>query len=274
MKIFVFGAGKVGTALAQALESAGEEVTLRPQRKGLPKKPIDAAFVILSVRDKLLAEICQELVDRRLIKKSAVVVHNSGALTAEALAIVRPACAGVAQMHPMISFASKTFVPTLLRGQCHVKGDEAAEKRARLLAKKIGLTPRTFSKVDTVGYHAAASLVANGAAALAAIGRDLLVASGVPRADATKMLGPVLRSVAENVEMLGFPAALTGPVRRGDAAAIERQAKLLAERLPAALPFFVAAGWAQIPLARSLGEAPGESFDALEAVLQNVDAGL
>ena len=271
MKIFVFGAGKVGTALARALRKAGEDVTLRPQRKGLPKKPIDAAFVILSVRDRLLGEICTELAERRLIKKSAVVVHNSGALTAEALAPVRAACAGVAQMHPMISFASKTFVPTLTRGQCHVKGDPVAETRARQLAKKIGLTPRTFPNLDTVGYHAAASLLANGAAALAAIGEDLLVASGVPKADAPKMLGPVLRSVAENVEALGFPAALTGPVRRGDAAGIERQAKLLKERLPAALPLFVAAGWAQIPLARSLGEAPGENFDALEAVLRNVD---
>ena len=47
-----------------------------------------------------------------------------------------------------------------------------------------------------------------------AIGAELLAVSGVPRADAPKMLGPLLRSVAENVEALGFPDALTGPVRR------------------------------------------------------------
>jgi predicted short-subunit dehydrogenase-like oxidoreductase (DUF2520 family) len=81
------------------------------------------------------------------------------------------------------------------------------------------------------------------------------------------MLGPLLRSVAENVEAIGFPAALTGPVRRGDAAAVGRQLGLLAERLPAALPLYVASGLAQLPLARSIGEAPSDSFDELERVL-------
>jgi predicted short-subunit dehydrogenase-like oxidoreductase (DUF2520 family) len=81
------------------------------------------------------------------------------------------------------------------------------------------------------------------------------------------MLGPLLRSVAENVEELGFPEALTGPVRRGDAAAIERQIGLLRERLEAALPLFVASAWAQLPLARAIGDAPPEAFDAMASVL-------
>jgi predicted short-subunit dehydrogenase-like oxidoreductase (DUF2520 family) len=267
VKIFIFGAGKVGTALARALRACGDEVTLRAARKGVPTRPIDAAIVILAVRDRDLGPVALDLASSGVVRKTAVVVHNAGALTAEALAPLRGLCAGVAQMHPMISFASRTFVPAITRGQCHVKGDAPAEKRARALARRLGMTPRTFASLDTVGYHAAAGLVANGAAALAAVGADLLVASGVPAADAPKMLGPLLRSVAENVEALGFPHALTGPVRRGDAAGIARHAAVLTERLPAALPLFVASAWAQLPLARALGEAPPSSFDELERVL-------
>lgn len=81
------------------------------------------------------------------------------------------------------------------------------------------------------------------------------------------MLGPLLRSVAENVESLGFPEALTGPVRRGDAGAIGRQIDLLNEKLPAAVGLFIAAGEAQLPLARKIGDAPKEAFDELAAVL-------
>ncbi len=268
MKVFILGAGKVGSALTRALRQRGDQVTLRPARMGIPTKRIDASIIILAVRDRQLGALSTELARAGVLKKSAIVVHNSGALSAEALAPLRGACAGIAQMHPMISFASTTFFPTLTRGQCHVKGDPEAERRARALAKRLGMTPRTFAKLDTVGYHAAAGLVANGAAALAAIGEALLVASGVPRGDAPKMLGPLLRSVAENVETLGFPAALTGPVRRGDAGAIERQLELLRSRLPAALPLFIASAWAQIPLARALGDAPPSSFDELEQVLK------
>lgn len=271
MNVFILGAGKVGSALTRALRQRGDHVTLRPAREGIPKKRIDASILILAVRDRQLEALATELARSGVVKKSAIVVHNSGALSAEALAPLRGACAGIAQMHPMISFASTTFFPTLTRGQCHVKGDPEAERRVRALAKRLGMTPRTFAKLDTVGYHAAAGLVANGAAALAAIGEELLVASGVPRKDAPKMLGPLLRSVAENVETLGFPAALTGPVRRGDAGAIERQLGLLRARLPAALPLFLASAWAQVPLARALGDAPPSSFDQLERVLRKAD---
>lgn len=272
MRIFVFGAGKVGRALAAVLKKKGESVTLWPARKGVPTKPIDAAVVILAVRDKDLGPVAADLAASGIVKRSAVVVHNAGALPADALAALRGVCAGVAQMHPMISFASRTFFPTLDRGHCHVKGDAAAEKKIRALAKKIGMTPRTFAKLDTIGYHAAAGLVANGAAALAAIGAELLVVSGVPRKDAPKMLGPLLRSVAENVEALGFPDALTGPVRRGDAGAIERQVGLLRERLPDAVPLFLASARAQLPLAREIGDAPKAAFDEMEDVLRRSSA--
>src|SRR6185295_8940287 len=129
--------------------------------------------------------------------------HNAGSQSAEAIAPLRGKCAGIAQMHPMISFASTSFFPSLKRGHVHVKGDAKAEAKARKLAKKLGMTPRTFAKkFDPIAYHAAAGLVANGAAALAAIGVELLAVAGVPRASAPKMLGPLLRSVAENVEEL------------------------------------------------------------------------
>jgi predicted short-subunit dehydrogenase-like oxidoreductase (DUF2520 family) len=197
-----------------------------------------------------------------------VVVHNAGALPAEALEPLRGVCAGIAQMHPMISFASREFFPTLRNGHVHVKGDRAAETRARTIGKKLGMTPRTFARLDTIGYHAAAGLVANGAAALAAIGAELLVVAGVPQKETKKMLGPLLRSVAENVETLGFPEALTGPVRRGDAGGIERQIAVLSERLPHALPLFLASGLAQLPLASKIGDATKGQMAEVEAVLR------
>jgi len=267
MKVFILGAGKVGRALAKALTKAGDTVTLRPARKGVPTTPIAADVVILALRDRQLGPVAADLAASGVVPLRAVVVHNAGSLPAEAIAPLRGRCAGIAQMHPMISFGSLKFFPTLTRGHVHVKGDAAAEAKVKRLARKLGMTPRTFPKLDTTGYHAAAGLVANGAAALAAIGAELLVASGVPKADAPKMLGPLLRSVAENIEALGFPDALTGPVRRGDAGAIERQTKLLRERIPHALPLYLASGIAQLPLAYAIGDATKAEIDAVGTVL-------
>ena len=268
MKVFILGAGKVGCALASALRKKGTNVTLRPARKGVPTTRIDASIIILALRDRQLGPVAADLAMSGVVPRNAVVVHNAGSLPAEALESLRGVCAGIAQMHPMISFGSLKFFPTLTRGHVHVKGDSVAEKRARALAKKLGMTPRTFKRLDTVGYHAAAGLVANGAAALAALGTELLAASGVPPEDAPRMLGPLLRSVADNVEVLGFPDALTGPVRRGDAGAVQRQIELLGERLPDALPLYIASGLAQLPLALRIGDAPKAQIEEVGEVLR------
>jgi predicted short-subunit dehydrogenase-like oxidoreductase (DUF2520 family) len=110
--------------------------------------------------------------------------------------------------------------------------------------------------------------VANGAAALAAAGAELLARSGVPAGQAPMLLGPLLRSVAENVERLGFPGSLTGPVRRGDASALEKHLGALRQRVPGAVPLFLASGLAQLPMARALSDAPPEALDAVEALLR------
>jgi predicted short-subunit dehydrogenase-like oxidoreductase (DUF2520 family) len=268
MKIFILGAGKVGRALASGLRKAGFSVTLRPGRRGAPTRPIDADVIILALRDRHLGPVAADLAQTGVVSRRSVVLHNAGALGSDVLAPLRGVTAGVAQMHPMISFASTKTFPTLTKGNVHVEGDAKAERRARALAKALGMTPRTFPKLDTTGYHAAAGLVANGAAALAAIGVELLVVSGVPRGEAPKMLGPLLRSVAENVERLGFPDALTGPVRRGDAGAIARQVALLREILPAALPLFVASALAQLPIAAKIGDATKAQIDDVREVLE------
>ncbi len=272
--VYIIGAGKVGAGLARALREVGVTVTLRAQRKGLPSKRIEAPFVILAVRDRELLALAERLRDARLLGHGdVVVVHCAGALGPEPLAPLRSKRVAVAQMHPMISFASTDRTPSLVRGQLHVDGDARAVRAAKLLGKKLGMTPRTVRGLDRVLYHASAGLVANGAAALAAGGVDLLGRAGVDPRTAAAMLGPLLRSVADNVEAMGLPAALTGPVRRGDAAGVKRHLEMILKAAPHLAPMYVAASRLQVPLARELADAPAENFEAIERVLAEASMG-
>lgn len=268
--MFVFGAGKVGAALARELAGAGLRVTLRPMRRGLPSRPIDADLLVLALRDRDLGPTAERIAARRLIgHRPVAVVHCAGALGPEVLAPLRAAGprVAVAQMHPMISFATPRRSPSLLRGQLHVDGDAPAMRAARALGRLLGMRPRTIRGLDRVAYHAAAGLVANGAAALAAAGIELLEKAGVDRATGAAMLGPLLRSVAENVERLAMPEALTGPVRRGDVSGVERHLATLARLAPGLVPLYRACGLAQIPHARALGEAEGGALDRIAELL-------
>jgi predicted short-subunit dehydrogenase-like oxidoreductase (DUF2520 family) len=271
VRVFIFGSGKVGRGLAEALGGAGWPVELRAARDGLPATRVTSPLLVLALRDSRLGPTAEELARRRLVGAQTACVHVAGALGPEILAPLRQVCAGVAQMHPMISFADPDAPPTLERGTLHVSGDPVAVRRAYAVAKALGMTARTIDGLDRVGYHAAAALLANGGAALAGIAARLLVRSGVAEADAPRLLGPLLRSVADNVERLGMPAALTGPVRRGDAAAVRQQVELLRRKAPDAVSFFLAAGRAQIPFVRALAEVPVEMVDAIEAVLAEAE---
>ncbi len=268
MHVSILGNGKVGRGLGRGLRRAGFRVDVRSARAGLPARPFTASLLVLAVRDPELAGLAAALARGGLVGPATACVHVAGALGPEALEGLRAVSAGVAQMHPMISFAHPDHPPSLLRGNVHISGDPVAVRRARAVARALRMTARTVPELDRVGYHAAAGLVANGAAALAAVGAELLVRSGVSPADAPRMLGPLLRSVADNVEGLGFPAALTGPVRRGDAAAVAKQLRLLRARMPEAVSLYVAAARAQLPLARALPDASAEALDAVGALLE------
>jgi predicted short-subunit dehydrogenase-like oxidoreductase (DUF2520 family) len=52
------------------------------------------------------------------------------------------------------------------------------------------------------------------------------------------MLVPLVRAALENWAALGGPAALTGPVARGDEATVQHQRAAVAERTPDLLALF------------------------------------
>jgi predicted short-subunit dehydrogenase-like oxidoreductase (DUF2520 family) len=267
--VAIYGAGKVGRGLYARLREAGVKARLDPSRRGLPARPWRGTWLlVVATREGEVGPSAERIARAGWLDAGAAVVHAAGALTAEALAPLRAHSAGVGQMHPMMSFADPGRPPGLGGGHVRVAGDAEAVRRAARLARALGMRPRRLPGLDEVAYHAAAGLVANGAAALAAAGAELLARAGVDPAVAPHLLGPLLRSVADNVSALGLPGALTGPVRRGDAGAVGRHLETLARLAPHLAPLYVAMARAQLPLARALGDAPPAAFDELEARLR------
>jgi predicted short-subunit dehydrogenase-like oxidoreductase (DUF2520 family) len=255
----ILGAGKVGVALHRAIRRAGLRCRLVPARARRSSESWDETVLILAVRDAEIGPLAADLARRNAVSGSTVVVHVSGVLSSSVLAPL-VACAGVAQMHPLLSFASREASPDLEGAHMHIEGTSEGVRRARRIASLIGMCPRVLPAVDPAGYHAAAAMLANGAAAVAAAAIEILVASGVPREIAPRMLAPLLRSVAQNLGALGMPAALTGPVRRGNLDTIERHLAVV-DRVGADVGnLYRALVIAQIPPAREIGEASDESL--------------
>ena len=102
-------------------------------------------------------------------------------------------------------------------------------------------------------------------------GRELLATAGLPEADSAAILAPLLRSVADNVERLGLPDALTGPVRRGDVSTVRSHLDRLAQHAPELRDLYVALSLRQLGLAEELREAKVEALRELGRVLRDAD---
>ncbi len=265
VSVTIVGRGKVGGSLARAAAAAGVAFDHVGSRRLRAVRP--AALFVLAVSDAAALEVARALADSGV--PPSAVVHTAGLLEANHLAQLRASGWSVGQAHPLVSFASpRSALPagaTVLLG-----GDRLATSRARAFMVALGLRPFAPRALDRAAWHAVAALVANGAAALVALGASRWEAEGVPPRVASRALASLLASVALNVDRDGAAAALSGPVRRGDPGAIARHLAVLAPPLapPAAAAHadlaYAALAIVQVPLAKSLGEASPTSLAKIE----------
>ncbi len=225
----VIGRGRVGRSLTRAAERAGIEVRL-----GASDDPAEAcrgaAVALLCVPDVAIAEVTARIGS----DVPPLVGHVSGATTLDALAAVGEHDSTAFSLHPLQTFADgETAVegtPAAIAG-----ADEAALAFARGLADALGMRPFEVSEESRAAYHASAALASNLLIALEESAAELLQRTGVE--DARDLLAPLVLRTAANWAELG-PAALTGPVARGDHATVERHRAAIAETAPELLPMY------------------------------------
>jgi predicted short-subunit dehydrogenase-like oxidoreductase (DUF2520 family) len=176
----------------------------------------------------------------------------------------------IGRLHPLAAIASSRYAPSLEGLTAHISGDARAQRVAARLARAAGLTPNHAEVHDTSLYHAAAVMVAGGGVALLDAASRLLQDAGIDPADGAPMLASLLRSVSDNVAKLGTPAALTGPVRRGDVRTVAAHAAKLGAASDDRRLLYRALVRAQIPLGRELDEAASETFDEIAEIIEKL----
>jgi predicted short-subunit dehydrogenase-like oxidoreductase (DUF2520 family) len=246
MNIAVIGAGCLGTSLAVLLHRAGHKVTaicsrthrsaqaaaaLVPGAKvvgdcGLAAMGADV--VLLAVPDRAIAMVGIQVAAGGALKRGAIVAHHSGALPAGILAGVRAAGGWQGCAHPLQSFADvETALATLPNSFFFLEGDaEAMDVLATLVLSVEGRPVRIDSGAKSL-YHAAACVASNYLVTLADYATTLMVRAGVPPDVALPALLPLLRGTIENLESVGLPEALTGPIARGDVGTVKNHVQAL-----------------------------------------------
>lgn len=275
--VFIIGAGVVGTALAARLSRAGVPVAGVHGRQtdlsdaagalsgvlastgDYPDILSESEAIIVSVRDARIPEVAERLVREKRLRKQQVILHTSGAhAAADVLGPARGKVRGLGTLHPLLSFANPLAAAQRFRGAAFgVEGDAPARATALRLVRAVGGRPVELKAANMALYHAGAVVASNYVVALAEIARSLLVAAGVPAGDALPALLPLLTSAVENLADVGLPAAITGPVVRGDVESVGRHLAALARHAPGAVDIYRRLGRETLRIARKKREKGG-----------------
>ena len=253
LTVGIVSAGRVGTALGEALERVGHvvvgcsavsEESRRRARTRLPDTqilPVDevarrAELLILAVPDTELASLASGLAATGAVAPGKLVVHTSGANGIAVLAPLTALGAIPLAIHPAMTFSGEDEDTDRLSTACFgvTAADEIGSAVAQALVLEIGGEPVPVAEANRALYHAALAHGSNHLITLVADAIDALTVAldgmGTSQAEkesmAQRVLAPLLTAALDNALRRG-QGALTGPVARGDLAAVGRHLDVL-----------------------------------------------
>lgn len=282
LKAGFIGAGKTGTALAVRLYQKGCPVvavssrTLSSAQKLAALVPdcrvchtaqdvAEAAeLVFITTPDDVITHVCSEIQWRG----AKSVVHCSGAHSVDILESAKKLGAAVGSFHPLQTFADVDQAIQNLPGSTFaLEADEPLLTRQKELTHLLNGNWVVLKPGDKVLYHTAAVFACNYLVTLVKLALDLWQNLGVSSKEATRALLPLLEGTINNIDNIGLPDCLTGPVARGDSGTIERHLSALEARRPALLTTYKELGLQTIPIALAKGKVSKQKAEEMKALL-------
>jgi len=286
LKVGFIGAGTVGTALAILLSRQDYQVVAVSSRsrasaeklaqavKGCrlmssPQEVADAAgLIFITTPDDAIAMVAARVKWRQ----GSAVVHCSGADSTDILEPARMSGARVGGFHPLQTFAGAARAVENIPGSTFgVEAEEPLLTTLKDMATALGGHWIKLNAGDKVAYHAAAVFACNYLVTLVKMATDLWQTFSIPTDQATKALLPLIRGTLHNIETIGIPQCLTGPIARGDTGTIKKHLKALDKAAPRLLSTYRELGRQTIPVALAKGKINEQQVRELEEILKEPD---
>jgi len=282
LKLGFIGAGTVGTALAVRLNSKGYQIVAVSSRSQISAENLARAvsncrvfnnnqdvvdiaeLVFITTPDDAIATVASQI----KWHGGQSVVHCSGADSTEILQPAKKSGAHVGVFHPLQTFAStKQAMENIPGSTFAVEAEEPLLDTLKDMATALDGHWIELKASDKVIYHAAAVMACNYVVTLVKLATDLWQTFHIPPQQATQALVPLLYGTISNIETIGIPQCLTGPIARGDSGTIKKHLSALEEVAPAILSTYRELGLQTIPIALAKGRINEQQAQELETIL-------
>lgn len=231
----VIGAGNVGANLIGSLEKKG--YTLRyiykkskydyyaPAVTGDMGAVIrEADFIIIGTQESRIDEVAVQAAAATDVS-GKIFFHTSNSLTSGQLQPLREKGAYVASFSPLQTFPRFDENIDVYNGiYCLGEGDEPAMVLVRQLALDLGAYLLEVRKQDKIFLHIAGVCASNFLIGILKLAERQIKKAGDMDID---ILMPLIKQTVKNVERKGVEASLTGPVKRGETAIVQKHLSVL-----------------------------------------------
>jgi predicted short-subunit dehydrogenase-like oxidoreductase (DUF2520 family) len=282
-RFLLVGAGRVGTAVAALLRSAGHTASGVASRSpasvaravellDAPRMDLDPAgwpnaeLVLIGAGDGAIEGLVNVAAPRL---QGRVVVHFAGALGVEPLQRAVDAGAVGCALHPVQACPDVDTAIARLPGSAWgvtCSSREAEGWASELIRGDLDGDPRIVAEDHRPLWHAASVVTSNGIAALLESSEALLEEIGVEAP--VDVVGPLAAGTVANARQGGGGGlTLTGPVVRGDVATVRSHLRAVAQRTPSLLYTYVTVTRLVLAAATRSGRLPPETATRIETVL-------
>ncbi len=277
-KVAVIGAGVVGTAIGALLHRRGYPIAAVASRSlvsaekavgyiGDGKAMVDptaaaqaAELVFITTPDGAIAQVCGEIAAQRGFTEGSIVLHCCGAHSAELIGVARECGARVLSMHPLQTLADTDQAVANLPGSFFaLDGDAEAIEVGKEIVAALGGTVMVIPSGGKMLYHAAAVVACNYFVGLVFQALRMLEAVDIPRETGLAALLPLLQGTVRNLERVGVPRALTGPIERGDLKTIEDHLAAFDGFMPEGKAIYCEMGKIAVDVAEAKGSIDGQT---------------
>lgn len=286
--IAFIGAGRVGTSLALLFRQAGYPVFGIASRTetsahkagrlaGVPVTTPEAACInadilFITTPDREISGVAELLSSRECFKPGQIIVHTSGAHSAELLSPARKFGSLLVSFHPLQSFPHPSVALVNLSGSIFtLEGDKAGLDIARQLVRDLKGIPVVIQKQQKTLYHAGACAASNYFVSVLHLAVSLLQAAGFSPETAQEALLPLVKGTLANLEKAAPASALTGPIVRGDTSTVSAHLSCIAEQCPDLLDIYRQLALYTIKVANEKGTSDMHQLEALEKLCSETD---
>lgn len=283
LKLGFIGAGTVGTALAVILSNKGYRVVAVSSLSQISAQNLaravngcqvfdnsqgvadTAEFIFVTTPDDAIATVASETQWHSVQS----VVHCSGADSTDILEPAKELGAHVGVIHPLQTFAGvKSAIENMPGSTFALEAEEPLLTKLKDMATALDGYWIELKAGDKVLYHAAAVITCNYLVSLVKLATDLWQTFDIPPQQAIKALLPLIRGTLNNIDAVGIPQCLTGPIARGDTGTIKKHLIALEKADLTVLSTYRELGLQTIPIALAKGRISKHQAQELQAILK------